>query len=174
MAPSENFFKPLPFKPHSLKTWQWCRWLVLVTLCLAPDNWTEKLNPARVVGTDEWRGKGSQNPGVGNCLPSSCRPSGQPKCVIFSLSVLPSSFLPVFDLMLESLMTIQVEPHQCPLHQSILLIHGPIHEKMAKIFSRIGGFENLSFFWVGHFDFLFFQTNFFLLHSHENQSKFIG
>ena len=31
-------------------------------------------------------------------------------------------FLPVSDLMSDSLMAIQVEPHQCPLLQSILLI----------------------------------------------------
>ena len=37
-------------------------------------------------------------------------------------------FLPVFELMSDSVMAIQVELHQCPLHQSNLLTQGPIHE----------------------------------------------
>ena len=45
-------------------------------------------------------------------------------------------------LMLYSLMTIQVEPHQCPLHQFILFAQGLIPEKVL----RIGGIEKLSFF----------------------------
>ena len=43
-------------------------------------------------------------------------------------------FLPVLELMLDSLMTVKVEPHQCSSHQSILLSQGPIHEIFAKIF----------------------------------------
>ena len=54
-------------------------------------------------------------------------------------------FLPVFELMSDSLMAIQVEPHQCPSHQSILLTQGPIHEIFEKIL-RIGGIEKLTFF----------------------------
>jgi hypothetical protein len=75
-------------------------------------------------------------------------------------------FLPVFELMSDSLMTIKVEPHQCPSNQSILLTQGPISE----IFLRIGGFENLSFFEMAFLIF-FFQIFFLLLQSHENQSK---
>ena len=45
-------------------------------------------------------------------------------------------------LMLYSLMTIQVEPHQCPLHQFILFAQGLILEKVL----RIGGIEKLSLF----------------------------
>ena len=37
---------------------------------------------------------------------------------------------------------------------------------------RIGGFEKL--FWVGHFELFFLKYIFFLLHPHENQSKFLG
>jgi hypothetical protein len=43
-------------------------------------------------------------------------------------------FLPVFELTLDSLSAIQVEPHQCHLHQSILLAQGPIHKIFTKIF----------------------------------------
>ena len=45
-------------------------------------------------------------------------------------------FLPVFELMSDSFTTIQVKPHQCPSHQSILLIQGPISEIL-----RIGDFK---------------------------------
>ena len=43
-------------------------------------------------------------------------------------------FLAVFELMLDSLTTTYVKPHQCPSHQSILLTQGPICEIFAKIF----------------------------------------
>ena len=52
-----------------------------------------------------------------------------------SLKTQKMHFLPVFELMLDSLTTIQVEPHQCPLNQSILLTHGLIPEIQAQ--SRI-------------------------------------
>ena len=55
-------------------------------------------------------------------------------------------FQPVLELMSVSLTAIQVEPHQCPSHQSILLTQGPIC-KICDFFC--------------------------LLHSHKNQSKFI-
>ena len=42
-------------------------------------------------------------------------------------------FLAIFELMSDSLAAIQVEPHQCPLHHSILLSQGPIHEILADI-----------------------------------------
>ena len=38
----------------------------------------------------------------------------------------------VFELISDSLMAIWVEPHQCPLHQSILIIQGPILEIFTK------------------------------------------
>ena len=48
-------------------------------------------------------------------------------------------FLPVFELMSDSLTDTKVETNQCPLHQSILLTQGPIHEN----------FEFLSWpFWI--------------------------
>ena len=52
-------------------------------------------------------------------------------------------FLPVIELVSDSLTAIKVEPHQCLLHQSIWLIQGKD-----------------VFFWVGNFDFdFFFQKN---------------
>ena len=56
-------------------------------------------------------------------------------------------FLPVIELMLDSLTTIKVEPHQCPMHQ-------PIHEIFTKIL-RIGDFEELIFFQSGILNFFF-------------------
>jgi hypothetical protein len=49
-----------------------------------------------------------------------------------SLKTQKTHFLPVFELMSDSLMTILVEPNQCPWHQSILLTQGPIHEIFIK------------------------------------------
>ena len=43
-------------------------------------------------------------------------------------------FLPVFELMSDSLTATYVEPHQCPSHQSILLTKGQIHEFFAEDF----------------------------------------
>jgi hypothetical protein len=48
--------------------------------------------------------------------------------------------------MSDSLTIIEVEPHQCPSHQSILLSQGPISEIFEKKIFRIGGIEKLSFF----------------------------
>ena len=83
--------------------------------------------------------------------------------------------LPVFGLMLDSLTDIQVEPHQCPLHQSILLTQGPIHEILAVIAQLLGVVEKLSFFEsaILKFSCKFFSF-FFLLHSYQNQSTFMG
>jgi hypothetical protein len=58
-------------------------------------------------------------------------------------------FLPVFELTSDSLSTIEVEPHQCPSHQSILLTQGPIH-KILQIFFENWWFWKTPFFWVGH------------------------
>ena len=55
-------------------------------------------------------------------------------------------FLPVFELTLASLTAIWIEQNQCPLHQSILLIQGPICKNFREKMLRIGDFENLSFF----------------------------
>ena len=91
--------------------------------------------------------------------------------IMFTLKTQKMHFLPVFEHMSDSLMAIKVEPHQCPSHQSVLLIKGPIHE----IFSK--NIENW-WFWKTFFEsailiFFFKKTHIFLLHSHENQSKFI-
>ena len=70
-------------------------------------------------------------------------------------------FLYVFELMSDNIMAIQVEPRQCPLHQSILLIQGLMHEIFGKKILRIGGFEKPNFS-IGHFH--FFSKTIFLLH----------
>ena len=49
-----------------------------------------------------------------------------------SLKTQKTHFLPVFELMSDSHTTIKVEPHQCPSHQSILHIQGPITEILMK------------------------------------------
>ena len=51
----------------------------------------------------------------------------------------------VLNLTLYSLTTIYVKPHQCPLHQFILLTQEPIPKFSWEIL-RIGVFEKLSFF----------------------------
>ena len=61
--------------------------------------------------------------------------------------------------------TIQVEPHQCPLHKSIL----PMDLKDLWRFLRIASFENLNFFWVRHVEKNISIFFFFLLYSQENQ-----
>ena len=54
------------------------------------------------------------------------------------------------------------EPHQCPLHQSILLIQGPIHAILTKKYWELAILENEVFlsrpFWIS-----FFNTNIFFL-----------
>ena len=55
-------------------------------------------------------------------------------------------FLTVFELMSDSLTVIQVEPHQCPSHQSILLIQGPIHEIFTKKYRELAILKNSGFF----------------------------
>ena len=55
-------------------------------------------------------------------------------------------FLPFFELTLASLMAIWVEQNQCPLHQSILLTQGPIHEILAEIAQFLVVVEKLSCF----------------------------
>ena len=54
-------------------------------------------------------------------------------------------FSAVFELMSDSHTAIQVEPLQCPLHQSILLSQGPIHDIFEKYILRIGGAGKLTF-----------------------------
>ena len=61
-------------------------------------------------------------------------------------------FQAVLKLTLDNLTAIQVEPHQYPSHQSVLLTQGPIHE----IFAKKSFFESAI-----------------LLNSYENQSTFI-
>ena len=55
-------------------------------------------------------------------------------------------FLPVFELMSDSLTTIWVEPLQCPSHQSILLTQEPIHEIFTKKYWELAELENDLFF----------------------------
>ena len=52
-------------------------------------------------------------------------------------------FLPVIELMPDSLMTIKVEPYQCPLHQSILLTQGPIHKIFTKKYRELAELERV-------------------------------
>ena len=47
--------------------------------------------------------------------------------------------------MLESLMAIKVEQHQCPSHQSILLTQGPIHEILAEFAQLLTKLKNSVF-----------------------------
>ena len=54
-------------------------------------------------------------------------------------------FLPVFELTLASLTAIWVEQNQCPLHQSILLTQGPIHEILAEIAQLLAMLKNSVF-----------------------------
>ena len=82
-------------------------------------------------------------------------------------------FQAVFELMSDSLTAIQVVPNQCPSHQSILLTQGPIHEILAVIAQLLGVVEKLSFFESAILKF-FCKKNFFLLHSYQNQSTFMG
>jgi hypothetical protein len=59
-------------------------------------------------------------------------------------------FYPSFEPTLDSLTTIQVKPHQCPLHQLILLIQGPIPKIFAKnIENRLRW--KMIFFWLLRF-----------------------
>ena len=75
-------------------------------------------------------------------------------------------FLAIFELMSDSLTTTQVEPKQCPSHQSILLIQGQIHKNFMKKYWELAELEYVFFFFfffwqtfsvfkVGHFDFFF-------------------
>ena len=67
-------------------------------------------------------------------------------------------FQAIFELMSDSLTAVQVVPHQCPLHQSILLTKGPIHEIFAKNIENWRSWK-MSFFLVSHFDFFFKKKN---------------
>ena len=59
--------------------------------------------------------------------------------------------------MADSLTAIYFEPHQCPSHQSILLIQGPIHEIFTKKYWELSELKNDLFlsrpFWI-----FFFKT----------------
>ena len=61
-------------------------------------------------------------------------------------------FLPVFELMSDSLTATKVETNQCPSHQSILLTQGPIHENFMKKYWELAELENEVFlrrpFWI--------------------------
>ena len=82
-------------------------------------------------------------------------------------------FLPVFELMSDSLTATKVETNQCPSHQSILLTQGPIHENFMKKYWELAELENEFFlrrpFWI----FKSAILNFFLLHFIEKCSPFL-
>ena len=63
-----------------------------------------------------------------------------------SLKTPKMHFLPVFELTLASLTAIWVEQNQCPLHQSILLTQGLIHEIFMKKYWELVELENEFFF----------------------------
>ena len=69
-----------------------------------------------------------------------------------SLKTPKMHFLPVFELMSGSLTATKVETNQCPLHQSILLTQGPIHENFMKKYWELAELENEFFlrrpFWI--------------------------
>jgi hypothetical protein len=65
-----------------------------------------------------------------------------------SLKTQKMHFLPIIELMTESLTNIYVESHQCPSYQSILLTQGPIHEILAEIANLL-----VMLMLFGHFDF---------------------
>ena len=64
-------------------------------------------------------------------------------------------FLAIFELMSDSLTTTQVEPKQCPSHQSILLIQGTILLNFAKKYWKLTVWQNEVFlsrpFWFFFF-----------------------
>ena len=62
--------------------------------------------------------------------------------------------LPVFELTLASLTAIWVEQNQCPLHQSVLLTQGPIHENFMKKYWELAELENEVFFEAAILNFL--------------------
>ena len=64
-------------------------------------------------------------------------------------------FLPVFELMSDSLTATKVETNQCPSHQSILLTQGPICKILATIAQLLGVVEKLSFFESALLNFFF-------------------
>ena len=69
-----------------------------------------------------------------------------------SLKTPKMHFLPVFELMSDSLTATKVETNQCPSHQSILLTQGPIHENFMKKYWELAELENEVFlrrpFWI--------------------------
>ena len=85
-------------------------------------------------------------------------------------------FQAIFELMSASLTTTWVEQNQCPLHQSILLTQGPIHEIFTKKFWELAILKNALFlsqpFWN-----LFSKKKKkkkILLNFRKNTSKFTG
>ena len=82
-------------------------------------------------------------------------------------------FLPVLELSSDSLTAIQVEPHQCTSHHSILQTKGPIHEIFTKKCLELVILENKPFFQSAILIF-FFKKKIILLHSHVKMSKLLG
>ena len=67
-------------------------------------------------------------------------------------------FLPVCELMSDSLTATKVETNQCPSHQLILLTQGPIHENFMKKYWELAELENEVFFEAAILN-LFFATS---------------
>jgi hypothetical protein len=65
-------------------------------------------------------------------------------------------------------MTIYIEPHQCPWHQSILPTQGPIDEILAEIAQLLVVVEKLSLFESAILKFFLQKKKKNLLHSHKN------
>ena len=82
-------------------------------------------------------------------------------------------FLTVFELMSDSLIAILVEPHQCPLHQSILLTQEPIHEMFTREYWELA-IVRITVFLNWPFWFFFSKKICFFLHFRENQLKISG
>ena len=64
-------------------------------------------------------------------------------------------FLPVFELMSDSLTATKVETYQCPSHESILLTQGPIHEIFKKKIWKLAILKNALFFSRPFWNFFF-------------------
>jgi hypothetical protein len=82
-------------------------------------------------------------------------------------------FWAVFELLSVSLTAIYVELHQCPSHHSILPTQGPIWEIFAKKFWELAILKNELFLRRPFLIFFSKKKKKNLLHSHENQPKFI-
>ena len=81
-------------------------------------------------------------------------------------------FFPVFELNSDSLMTIWVESHQCPSHQSIVLTQGPIHEIFMKNIENWWSWKMTFCFAFSVFGYWVFQKYLFLFFITEKTKGF--